>query len=140
MPAHKALKARHREIRDAQPEPLRIRIHRALSWLQRAEAEADDDPDLQFILLWVSLNAAYAREFGLDEKERDRAHAFMREIAALDAQEGRIQRGLFERFSGPIRTLIENRFTFHPYWKALREHAPSGRWSKRFESERKAAV
>ena len=139
MHAHKALKARHREIRDDQPEHLRIRIHRALSWLKRAEDETSD-PDLQFILLGVALNAAYAREFGLDEKERDRAHVFMREIAALDATDRRIHGGLFERFSGPIRTLIENKFTFHPYWKALREHDSSERWKQRFDAERKAAV
>ena len=139
MTAYNALKARHREIRDGQSEPLRIRIHRALSWLKRAEQEADD-PDLRFMLLWVALNAAYAREFGLDEKERDRAHEFLRLLATLDAGEGRIHQGLFDRFSGPIRTLIENRFTYYPYWQAVRDHDSSERWKKRFLSENKAAA
>ena len=67
-----ALKERHREIRDGQPDALRLRIHRALSWLTRSEQEADD-PDTRFILQWIALNAAYAREFGREETERDRA-------------------------------------------------------------------
>ena len=139
MPTYSALKARHREIRDGQSEQLRIRIHRALSWLQRAEQEADD-PDLRFMLLWVALNAAYAREFGLDEKERDRAHEFLRTLVALDAEAGRLQQGLLATFSGPIRTLIGNKYTYFLFWKALRDHDSSDHWKKRFDAERRSAM
>lgn len=59
------LKARHREIRDGQPDPLRIRIHRAISWLARAEREVDDH-DARYIFLWIAFNAAYAHEFGFE--------------------------------------------------------------------------
>ena len=54
------LKQRHREERDAQHENLRLRIHRALSWLQRAEMA--DDEDGRFIFLWIAFNASYATE------------------------------------------------------------------------------
>ena len=37
------LKKRHREIRDHSPANLRLRVHRALSWLQRAEMAEDED-------------------------------------------------------------------------------------------------
>lgn len=40
------LKSRHRLIRDGQPEALRLRIHRALSRLTRAEREQGDLDDL----------------------------------------------------------------------------------------------
>ena len=40
----KSLKDKHRRVRDAQPDALRIRVHRAISWLKRAEAEADEQP------------------------------------------------------------------------------------------------
>lgn len=33
---HTTLKDRHRAIRDGMPEALSLRIHRSLSWLQRA--------------------------------------------------------------------------------------------------------
>lgn len=133
-----ALKERHRAIREDQPEALRLRIHRALSWLQRAE-QAGDDPDLRFILSWVALNAGYAREFGQAERERDRARAFFATIVGLD-REGRLHQALFQQFSGPIRTLVGNRFAFEPFWAALRDHDSSGRWEQAFAASQKAAL
>lgn len=49
-----------REHRDLQnyPENFRLRIHRALSWLKKAENS--EDLDTKFISLWISFNAAYA--------------------------------------------------------------------------------
>lgn len=41
------------------PEATRVRIHRALSWLERAEKESKD-PDATFIFLWIAFNAACA--------------------------------------------------------------------------------
>lgn len=57
---HKELKARQRAERDSYPENLSLRVHRALSWLDRAEQ--DDDPDSRFIFLWIAFNAAYATD------------------------------------------------------------------------------
>ncbi len=37
------LKARQRQERDSYPENLSLRVHRALSWLQRASTEEDAD-------------------------------------------------------------------------------------------------
>lgn len=49
-------KQRHRQERDAQHSNLRLRVHRALSWLDRAEQA--DDLDGRFIFLWIAFNAA----------------------------------------------------------------------------------
>ena len=49
-PCHADLKARQRALRDGFPEDLGLRVHRALSWLGRAETEADD-PDARFFVL-----------------------------------------------------------------------------------------
>jgi hypothetical protein len=47
------LKARHRRERERWPEgPLTLRVHRALSWLNRAEQ--CDDPDGRFVFLWIA--------------------------------------------------------------------------------------
>jgi len=132
-----ALKERHREIRDGQPDALRLRIHRALSWLTRSEQEADD-PDTRFILQWIALNAAYAREFGREETERDRARGFVETLVRLDANK-RLHQALFQQFTGPIRTLIDNKFTFEPFWTAMRTHDSSGRWEESFANSKKAA-
>ena len=49
------LKDKQRAMRDGFPDGLALRVHRALSWLGRAEAEHDDD-DIRFILLlWMPL-------------------------------------------------------------------------------------
>lgn len=133
-----SLKQRHRKVRAAQPENWRIRIHRALSWLQRAERETGDD-DARFLFLWIALNAAYAREFGFEQSERDQARQFIDLLIAHD-HEGRLQQVLFERFTGPVRTLLENRYVFEPFWRALREHDPSNNWKRQFRKARTLAM
>lgn len=137
MPTAAELKDRHRQIRDQEPEALRLRIHRALSWLIRSEQE-HTDPDLRFVLQWIALNAAYAREFGREETERTRAKAFLDTLVALDTQK-RLHQALFQQFTGPIRTLIDNKFTFEPFWTAMRTHDASNRWEEGFANSKKAA-
>ena len=45
-----SLKARHRKTRDGFSQDLSLRVHRALSWLERAEMEVQrDDQDAAFI-------------------------------------------------------------------------------------------
>ncbi|WOA30142.1 HEPN domain-containing protein [Alloalcanivorax xenomutans] len=67
---HHNLKTRQRQERHGYPDNLSLRVHRALSWLDRAEQEAD--PDSRFIFLWIAFNAAYATEIddrhGLNER------------------------------------------------------------------------
>ncbi len=137
-PTAAALKKRHREVRDAQPENWRVRVHRAISWLQRAEREAKD-PDARFIFLWIALNAAYAREFGFEQSERGQARQFIDRLVAHDAG-NRLQQLVFDQFTGPIRTLLDNRFVFEPFWRALREHDSSNAWEAKFAEARKLAM
>ena len=137
MPTAAELKDRHRQIREQEPDALRLRIHRALSWLIRSEQE-HDDPDLRFVLQWIALNAAYAREFGREETERTRAKAFLDTLVTLDTQK-RLHQALFQQFTGPIRTLIDNKFTFEPFWTAMRTHDASNRSEEGFANSKKAA-
>ena len=132
------LKARHRLVRDDQPEGLRVRIHRAISWLARAEQEVDD-PDAAFIFLWIALNAAYAHEFGFEERELVQIRRFIAVLVEHDLEQ-RLHTVLFRQFSGPIRTLIDNKFVYEPFWRALREHDGSGRWEQQFSDSREIAV
>ena len=134
----KALKAKHRLVRDAQSTDLATRIHRAISWLARAETETDD-PDARFLFLWIGLNAAYAQEFGFEESERVQSGQFIDRVLSLD-DAGRLQDAVFRQFSGPIRTLVENKYVFEPFWRALREHDSSGNWEARFARSREDAL
>lgn len=132
------LKARHREVRDDQPEGLRVRIHRAISWLARAEQETRD-PDAAFIFHWIALNAAYAHEFGFEERELSQMKRFITILIEHDSGQ-RLHSVLFRQFPGPIRTLVDNRFVFEPFWRALREHDGSGRWERQFSDSREIAM
>jgi uncharacterized membrane protein len=134
----KELKEAHRAVRDGQPQSSSVRVHRAISWLARAEAETDDD-DARFIFLWIALNAAYAKEFGFQQAERDQLRDFIHELLAHDEQ-NRLHSILFEQFTGPIRTLIDNKFVFEPFWRALREHDSSGRWEEQFKASQRLAL
>ena len=49
---YQALKERHRQERDQQHPNLSLRLHRALSWLNRAEQA--EDTDGRFIFLWIA--------------------------------------------------------------------------------------
>lgn len=115
-----------------------MRIHRAISWLARAEQEADDQ-DARFVFLWIALNAAYAKEFGFEQSERDQTRAFIEKVLACD-RTGRLQDAVFRQFTGPIRTLVENKFVFEPFWRALRAHDSSDAWEQQFTSGKRLAM
>ncbi len=61
---------------DAHAEASRIRPHRAISWLARAEAEASNY-DARFVFLWIAFNAAYARELALEGSAREQLDTFL---------------------------------------------------------------
>ena len=110
-----SLKAKQRALRAAFPEPLGLRVHRAISWLGRAEAEKAD-ADVRFILLWVAFNSAYASEIDADAtNERKSFKAFFDALVSLDASH-RIYDAVWERFSQEIRLLLANRYVFAPFW------------------------
>lgn len=113
-----------------------LRMHRALSWLGRAETLADEDEDLAFISLWIAFNAAYAQEKpGYAEKEVFRE--FFQLVSRLDTEKT-IYKLIWNEFSGPIRSLLDNRYVFQPFWEAHNSGKPDG-WQQDFEQARKKA-
>ncbi len=61
---HERLRARFKAIRKREggtPENWRIRVHRALSWLKRAQAFDEDQPEGKLLFLWIALNSLYGR-------------------------------------------------------------------------------
>lgn len=120
------------------PENFRVRCHRAISWLKRAEQEADD-PDARFIFLWISFNAAYAWEFGHEQNERELLRRFFERILLVD-KEKRLHALLFNNFTGCVRTVIDNPYLFEPFWRAQRDHDSSGRWEALFQTAKRTAT
>lgn len=113
-----SLKAKQRAIRAGFPETVGLRVHRAVSWIGRAEA-CRDDYDARFVFLWIAFNAAYAdeREFqSIASGERAAFVDYFGKLVGLD-KERCIYNAVWEKFSGPIRLLMDNRFVFNPFWQ-----------------------
>jgi hypothetical protein len=139
MPTHVELRHRFKALPATEtPDVWRVRLHRALSWLSRADAETDD-PDARFLFLWIALNAAYSREMGSGETERDRVREFLARLVGLDTA-GRLHGTLFGQFTGLIRTLIENKCVYQPFWTAQQSWDSSEVWREGFESGKKVAL
>ena len=142
MPAktldHHTLKTRHREVRDGHPEGLTLRIHRALSWLKRAEQA--EDVDSRFIFLWISFNAAYAQELDDGDRASDKATftAFLEKLCALDGRKA-LHGLIWHEFSASIRTLLDNPYVFHLFWEFQRGKLDSAEWEERFERAKATA-
>ena len=133
------LKTKQRSLRDGFPTDLALRVHRALSWLGRAEGERDD-PDVQFILLWIGFNAAYAAEIALDsESERGAFGSYFATLVSLDG-ERRIYNAIWRRFSHEIRVLLENRYVFAPFWKHQNGFSGYEDWEERLAASRRAVA
>lgn len=132
------LKTRHRQERDQQHPNLSLRIHRALSWLQRAE-QADDE-DGRFIFLWIAFNAAYATE--IDEaarlSEQESFRTFLEKICGLDTGK-RIDALVWQTFSGPIRLLLDNPYVFQSFWDWRSGKISEQDWQRRFAGGKTAA-
>jgi hypothetical protein len=113
--AFKALKAKQRATRDGFSEALTLRVHRAISWLGRAEAEKHD-LDVRFILLWIGFNSAYASEISAQlSSERGTFRAYFDNLVHLDKAR-RIHNAVWDKFAQEVRLLLSNKYVFAPFW------------------------
>jgi len=132
-----ALKAKQRAIRDGFPDAHGLRVHRALSWLNRAEL-AGDDHDAAFIFYWIAFNAAYAddRDEAVPSGERSAFDDYFRKITDLDGDH-RVYAAIWERFPQSIRLLLDNKYVFQPFWKHQNRVAGHEDWEARLARSRK---
>lgn len=133
-----ALKARYNQERADYPDDMRLRLRRALSWLEGAERYQDDD-DARFIFLWIAFNAAYAGEYG-DQELADWkiSHKFINQLIDLD-RERRLSDAVWSEFSGPIRVLLDNPHVFKPFWDFHTGRLSEEAWKDRFSQDQTAA-
>lgn len=139
MFAHKELKSYQRENRHAFPESLGLRVHRALSWLKRAENEHQDS-DAQFIFLWIAFNAAYASEFNEGHRfsEKRRFLSFLEKLINLD-REDLLYKLVWNHYSGAIRVLINNPYVFEPFWAYQNQLLSEQDWLRKLEHSKASA-
>jgi hypothetical protein len=139
---YEGLKERHRAERGPWHPNLSLRVHRALSWLHRAEQLAEqNDVDGQFILLWIAFNAAYATD--IDEKYRESEQqtfrGFLEKLTELDKGHKRFDALVWQEFPKSIRVLLDNQYVFQDFWKFQNGSLAEEVWKRNFEAANHAA-
>lgn len=136
-----ALKVKQRRLRAAFPDSLGLRVHRAISWLMRAEQETND-PDACFVFLWIGFNAAYSQDIDIAYhiSERGRFKSFLNTLLAFDRSQ-RMYDLVWTRFPHEIRLILENPYVFGPFWNHHNGIEGYENWSERMDvSVRKAQI
>ncbi|OUR79609.1 hypothetical protein A9Q83_04215 [Alphaproteobacteria bacterium 46_93_T64] len=130
------LKAKQRGIRDTFPTDHGLRIHRALSWLNRAEL-AGEDYDASFIFYWISFNSAYAEDAvgAVSGSERSAFDGYFQKIISLDNDQ-LIYSAIWQKFSASIRLLLNNKYVFQPFWNHHNQLDGYSDWEARFEKSK----
>ncbi len=134
---YQTLKRRQRNEREHHSESIALRIHRALSWLHRAEQSEDDDG--RFIFLWIAFNAAYANELGNNNiSEGQQFNAFLKRLVELD-QNKRLHHLIWQQYTGAIRILLDNHFVYQPFWNHHNGQPDYNNWQESFSRDKQAA-
>ena len=127
------LKNKQRQIRDGFSENLGLRVHRALSWLDKSE-QCAGDPDSQFLFLWISFNAAYAQDTEvLRHSEAEAFSLFISKLVELD-KSGLFYKLVWNEFSSSIRILLDNEFVFQPFWDCQNGKLSVHEWKEKFNT------
>lgn len=136
--SYEELKKRQRAERENHPENIGIRIHRALSWLDRAEQCEDEDG--RFIFLWISFNAAYANDLSdMDQMAETLVfNQFLKRLVDLDKDKV-LYNLIWSEFAGSIRLLLNNEYVFAPFWDFQRGKITENRWKAKFTTARRKA-
>jgi hypothetical protein len=108
-------------------EPVRIRVHRALTWLAHAErCDASRDLDARLIAQWIALNSLYGqwdRRAASPMPDRDSLRAFVKQILTHD-HDGLL--GAVLQANVRLATsLFEDRYLSAHFWEE--PTAPKGR-------------
>ena len=138
-PEANRLKEKQRNYREGFSDSLGLRVHRSISWLQRA-AQEQDDPDAAFVFLWIAFNSAYSQDIGIayHVSEKGRFKSFLSTLLSFD-QDDHVYHLVWTRFPHEIRLVLENQFVFGPFWNHQNGIEGHEDWSERLESSVKKA-
>lgn len=141
-PTPETLRRKQRAVReDGRHSFLALRTHRAVRWLYRATRARDDkDADVAFILYWIAFNAAYAKDVSWQSPStRDEVDEYFDRLVSLDENDT-IHSSIWDRFSGPVRTLLNNEYLFDPFWDHANGKPGNADWEERFKKAGRAAL
>lgn len=116
----------------------RLKIYRAISWLKQAnELEALDH---KFITLWISFNAAYAKDLQITRTgDKSTFLKFLKKICSND-DKTLFYELIWEKHSQNIIDLLENKFTFQPFWDYHNGMITKEEWLSEFKKEQNRVI
>ena len=135
-----------RRVKDAiwpggfpEDDSLGLRVHRSISWIERAEQESDD-ADAAFVFFWIAFNSAYAKDIqeSPDIGEKTRFGEYFQRLVDLDADH-RIYDAIWNTFAGPIRVLLDNQYVFQSFWNLVNALPGYDGWENGFEMNKRGA-
>ena len=138
MANYAQLKCRHRTEREGHPQNTALRIHRALSWLHRAEQSEDSDG--RFVFLWIAFNAAYSNEYNVGKgyTESDKFKKFIHNVVKLD-QSRMLEELVCNEFANSIHSLLNNKYVLHEFWDQVNTRNSEVDWQGSLARDKRAA-
>lgn len=125
--------AYYHKRRDEFTEELRVKIHRSVSWLKKSRT-LQNEPDLMLVTLWISFNALYGKIEDRAESigERGGINSFLCSVCSHDDKKT-IYSLLWKVYSGPVRNLLKNEYTYAPFWNYYNGDESYSDWKERLE-------
>ena len=133
------LKEKHETVRNGEGplDSLSLRTYRAIRWLERGAREhGSDDPDVAFILYWITFNAVYGKEVFRESRaqEREQFAEYFGKLLLLDKNHT-IHNAIWAKFASSIKFLLADRYLYRPFWDYTNGKAGNRDWQKRFTKE-----
>lgn len=136
---HQYLKSKQRKIRDDFPNDMALKVHRALSWIDRAEQCGEDDNDSRFLFLWIAFNATYDNRGIVSEgttEARKQFEEFFTKLEKVD-RENRVYDTVWNQLSGPFNNLMKSEYVFSPFWKSVNGLIGENEWRDQYANSKK---
>lgn len=128
-----ALTALFDAAKNTLPEPVKLRAHRCLSWLKKANL-SQDDLDIRFITLWIAFNAIYAKDMDLEMSDKSAFKQFLHSINNRAKNE--LYQLTWEKYSADIRILLDNKYVFQSFWDFHNGRYSESAWLEDFSREK----
>ena len=121
-------------------EPLRLRVHRAISWGKHAQ-QVTGDIDARFIFFWIGFNALYSRDLKAVavgqsyKKALEEIQKYLEGFIPLN-RDG--VHNLFWKtaiFKAGI-SLMEDKYLYKPFWVSRVTHNENNKWRAEWNRER----
>ena len=130
--------ALYEQVQADLPEPVRLRVYCAMSWLKQAQQSTESD--VQFMCLWVAFNAAYARDLQVRQVGGDMAvfRDFLQKMCRLQADV--FTHLVWEIYPQGIRQLLDNQYVFQAYWDHHNGLISEDAWQESFQKAKRRSL